>query len=271
MSTPKNKKRKSDRSDSTLSSQKGGALSTQTIDYLRAWMMSPEHIEHPYPNATEKKKIMKDTGITAKQLTCWFSNNRKRFWKPKMEEMGRGDVVESAMSNTLTPQTIEYLKAWMMSPEHVENPYPTDEEKAQIMAATGIEKKQLSCWLSNNRKRFWKPRIDKLREQYGLKESDRLPAALLATVAYDTASPTAGDNAFDADPDDMFLVAPAVESLDDIYADEAAAGVLPAAELPPEEKPLENVCTGGNAGFSGSMKQPARKRKKESLDDVVAV
>jgi len=37
----------------------------------------------------EKDHILADTGITAKQLTCWFSNNRKRFWKPKMEEMGK--------------------------------------------------------------------------------------------------------------------------------------------------------------------------------------
>ena len=45
----------------------------------------------------EKTKIMEDTGITPKQLTCWFSNNRKRYWKPKMEEMGRY-VVEQIIS-----------------------------------------------------------------------------------------------------------------------------------------------------------------------------
>mmetsp|Transcript_23696 Transcript_23696/g.49610 ORF Transcript_23696/g.49610 Transcript_23696/m.49610 type:complete len:390 (+) Transcript_23696:255-1424(+) len=189
MSTPT--KRKADgggmRSAKAKGSSANAALSPQTIEYLRGWMMSPEHIEHPYPDEHEKAIIMSDTGITAKQLTCWFSNNRKRFWKPKMEEMGRHAVVQAAMGNTLSPHTIEYLKGWMMHPDHIQNPYPTEEEKTQIMAATGIEKKQLTCWFSNNRKRFWRPKMDKLRADYGLSDTEPLPAALLATAASMTA------------------------------------------------------------------------------------
>mmetsp|Transcript_38613 Transcript_38613/g.82378 ORF Transcript_38613/g.82378 Transcript_38613/m.82378 type:complete len:432 (-) Transcript_38613:540-1835(-) len=63
-------------------------------------------------------------------------------------------------SASLPPETVEYLKSWMMSPEHVAHPYPTDQEKAEIMAATGIELKQLTNWFVNNRKRFWKPRVE---------------------------------------------------------------------------------------------------------------
>jgi hypothetical protein len=48
-------------------------------------MMSPEHIAHPYPTEPEKAKIMADTGIELKQLTNWFVNNRKRYWKPRVE------------------------------------------------------------------------------------------------------------------------------------------------------------------------------------------
>lgn len=47
-----------------------------------------------------------------------------------------------------------------MSPEHVAHPYPTEQEKAQIMAETGIELKQLTNWFVNNRKRYWKPRVE---------------------------------------------------------------------------------------------------------------
>jgi len=74
-----------------------------------------------------------------------------------------------------------------MHPNHIQNPYPTEEEKTEIMAATGIEKKQLTCWFSNNRKRFWKPKMDKLRADYGLSDTEPLPAALLATAASTTA------------------------------------------------------------------------------------
>lgn len=48
-------------------------------------MMSPEHIAHPYPTDQEKSVIMAETGIELKQLTNWFVNNRKRYWKPRVE------------------------------------------------------------------------------------------------------------------------------------------------------------------------------------------
>ena len=60
-------------------------LPRSTVEYLKAWILSPEHINHPYPTEKEKEEIMKDTGIEMKQLTNWFVNNRKRFWKPRVE------------------------------------------------------------------------------------------------------------------------------------------------------------------------------------------
>merc|ERR1719410_1009909 len=60
-------------------------LPLETVEYLKAWMMSPEHIAHPYPTEQEKVEIMKDTKIELKQLTNWFVNNRKRYWKPRVE------------------------------------------------------------------------------------------------------------------------------------------------------------------------------------------
>ena len=36
-------------------------------------------------------------------------------------------------STSLPLETVEYLKEWMMSPEHIAHPYPTEAEKAQIM------------------------------------------------------------------------------------------------------------------------------------------
>ena len=59
------------------------SLPQETVDYLKAWMMSPEHISHPYPTEQEKAEIMAETGIELKQLTNWFVNNRKRYWKPR--------------------------------------------------------------------------------------------------------------------------------------------------------------------------------------------
>lgn len=65
--------------------KKSTSLPASTVDYLKAWMMSPEHVAHPYPTENEKAQIMGDTGIELKQLTNWFVNNRKRYWKPRVE------------------------------------------------------------------------------------------------------------------------------------------------------------------------------------------
>jgi len=65
--------------------RKSASLPSETVEYLKAWMMSPEHIAHPYPTEQEKVEIMKDTKIELKQLTNWFVNNRKRYWKPRVE------------------------------------------------------------------------------------------------------------------------------------------------------------------------------------------
>lgn len=52
----------------------------------------------------------------------------------------------SRKSSSLPSETVEYLKNWMMSPEHIAHPYPTEQEKVQMMADTGIELKQLTNW-----------------------------------------------------------------------------------------------------------------------------
>ena len=110
------------------------------------------------------------------------------------------------MSNSLAPAIVEYLRAWMMAPEHIENPYPTEEEKAEIIASTGVDRKQLSCWFSNNRKRFWKPKVDEIRAQYGLAETDPFPPELLATATFYTPAGSegmndAGENNVESEPD----------------------------------------------------------------------
>lgn len=88
-----------------------------------------------------------------------------------MDELGKE---ANLMGNTLSEHTVDYLKNWMLSPEHIQNPYPTPQEKLQIMADTGIDKKQLICWFSNNRKRIWKVKIQELKNLYGLGAEENL-------------------------------------------------------------------------------------------------
>jgi len=45
---------------------------------LKAWFA--DHILWPYPNATQTQELLFETGVTIRQLTNWFSNQRKRHW-----------------------------------------------------------------------------------------------------------------------------------------------------------------------------------------------
>lgn len=76
--------------------RKSTTLPAETVEYLKNWMMSPEHINHPYPTEREKAQIMADTGIGIKPLTNWFVNNRKRYWKPRYEARLQQQKAEAA-------------------------------------------------------------------------------------------------------------------------------------------------------------------------------
>jgi hypothetical protein len=73
------------------------SLASTVVDYLKAWIMSPEHINHPYPTEKEKAEILADTGIDLKRLNNWFVNNRIRYWKPKM------DAIQKKQEQSMKP------------------------------------------------------------------------------------------------------------------------------------------------------------------------
>lgn len=70
--------------------------------------MSPDHVAHPYPTEQEKAQIMSDTGIELKQLTNWFVNNRKRFWKPRVEARLQHQPQVQVVA-VVTPSTTTHL------------------------------------------------------------------------------------------------------------------------------------------------------------------
>jgi hypothetical protein len=82
----------------------------------------------------------------------------------KKKSQGRG------RSNSLPCHVVEYLKNWLMSPEHINHPYPSESEKARMVADTGIEIKRLNNWFVNNRIRFWKPRFEAMQKQQDQKK-----------------------------------------------------------------------------------------------------
>jgi hypothetical protein len=64
----------------------------------------------------------------------------------------------------LKPETVAILKEWLLSPEHVENPYPTAKDTEILMLKTGLDKTQLKHWFNNARKRILKPILSKKKK-----------------------------------------------------------------------------------------------------------
>lgn len=60
-------------------------------------------------------------------------------------------------TRSLGCQATTVLKNWMFSPQHIQNPYPSDSEKSQLATMAGITKSQVSNWFVNGRKRLWQP------------------------------------------------------------------------------------------------------------------
>ncbi len=92
--------------DDDLGKKKGGGKSRRelpagAVAILKAWLLSPEHFTHPYPTPQDQIMLMEKTGIDKKQLKNWFTNARRRIWKPMLKkqlEMGAGAIPPSAPS-----------------------------------------------------------------------------------------------------------------------------------------------------------------------------
>ena len=71
-----------------------GAVAT-----LKAWLLSPEHFTHPYPTPQDQVLLMAKTGIDKKQLKNWFTNARRRIWKPMLKkQLEQGKMAHHASS-----------------------------------------------------------------------------------------------------------------------------------------------------------------------------
>jgi hypothetical protein len=61
-------------------------LPNGAVETLKAWLLAPEHFTHPYPTPQDQSMLMQKTGIDKKQLKNWFTNARRRIWKPMLKK-----------------------------------------------------------------------------------------------------------------------------------------------------------------------------------------
>ncbi|TFJ81590.1 hypothetical protein NSK_006841 [Nannochloropsis salina CCMP1776] len=80
---------------------------------------------------------------------------------------GLGKKCAKKSRRELPNGAVATLKGWLLSPEHIAHPYPTAQDQVALMAATGIDKKQLKNWFTNARRRIWKPMLRRQTDESG--------------------------------------------------------------------------------------------------------
>jgi len=109
-----------------------GAVAT-----LKAWLLSPEHFTHPYPTPQDQIMLMQKTGIDKKQLKNWFTNARRRIWKPMLKkqlEQGKLAVTGAGGGGVVVPGVVPGLMT--VQPPGLGQPPQVHTGVAQHMAAT---------------------------------------------------------------------------------------------------------------------------------------
>jgi len=162
-------------------------------DILKNWILSPDHFFHPYPSAKDKKMLQEQTGLSGPQLKNWFTNARRRSWRPLVQtilnEFNLDPILEKARLQHAVPDVsfecgellrckdgsyfqpkvaTEVLKAWIISSSNFIHPYPRAPQRLFLIRITGLTSTQLRNWFTNARRRIWKPVMQKVIERIDL-------------------------------------------------------------------------------------------------------
>ncbi|EQL03482.1 homeobox domain-containing protein [Ophiocordyceps sinensis CO18] len=89
-------------------------------------------------------------------------------FNPHYQDMGRqgeagGDAKQRKRRGNLPKETTDKLRAWFMA--HLQHPYPTEDEKQELMRQTGLQMNQISNWFINARRRQLPAMINSARAE----------------------------------------------------------------------------------------------------------
>ncbi|KAI3823655.1 hypothetical protein L1987_05095 [Smallanthus sonchifolius] len=76
----------------------------------------------------------------------------KQGFRSKIEDV-REEILRKRRAGKLPGDTTSMLKDWWQ--QHSKWPYPTEDDKAELVEETGLQLKQINNWFINQRKRNW--------------------------------------------------------------------------------------------------------------------
>lgn len=114
-----------------------GAVAT-----LKAWLLSPEHFTHPYPTPQDQAMLMQKTGIDKKQLKNWFTNARRRIWKPMLKkQIEQGKLTTTGVGGVGMPGAVPgFVMPGMQGGtpgQTMDNPHSVQAMRAHYQQAVG--------------------------------------------------------------------------------------------------------------------------------------
>jgi len=151
-------KKKKARGDTTAGAVK---LSKEAVEKLKKWY--DEHEAHPHPTKEERAELALTTELTENQINTWFKCERRRRIKTA------GCIFEMKIKTweRFPTAAVSILKKWY--DEHESNPYPSKEEKAELMMTTRLTEKRIKKWLATERLKKKKAAGDEIKTR------ERLP------------------------------------------------------------------------------------------------
>ncbi|KAL3902056.1 MAG: hypothetical protein SGARI_005977 [Bacillariaceae sp.] len=115
-----------------------GAVAT-----LKAWLLSPAHFTHPYPTPQDQVMLMQKTGIDKKQLKNWFTNARRRIWKPMLKKQLEQGKLAAAGGALGVPGVVPGMMVAGMPGQIPGQP----EVQYQQQPVQGMQERCCICWL----------------------------------------------------------------------------------------------------------------------------
>eukprot|EP00638_Chattonella_subsalsa_P000662 CAMPEP_0117759956 /NCGR_PEP_ID=MMETSP0947-20121206/16315_1 /TAXON_ID=44440 /ORGANISM="Chattonella subsalsa, Strain CCMP2191" /LENGTH=532 /DNA_ID=CAMNT_0005580499 /DNA_START=281 /DNA_END=1879 /DNA_ORIENTATION=+ len=67
---------------------------------------------------------------------------------------------KSKKNRSLPQEAKNILNNWLFSKEHFSDPFPSKEEKKELVSCTGLSLNQINTWFINARRRSWKRKMD---------------------------------------------------------------------------------------------------------------
>ncbi|KAL3765839.1 hypothetical protein ACHAW5_004156 [Stephanodiscus triporus] len=182
-----------------------GSKEDNPLSYLLATSAKPSSPDpsHPMPNYDHDTAILHPETVANSASDSWKTSDD--FENASISVSSSNESPDSVSSDKkrkdrsghpkLNQLAVDYLRSWLLSRQHIEQPYPSEQNYADLSRATGLEKPQLKNWFVNNRRRLWRPMMNELRKRHGLAERDPLPCEVLDTLPdaprhpYDDISP----------------------------------------------------------------------------------